>query len=168
MSAWILLPGRSSGQATVHCRGRKVLPSWVRVSKRRSVPGGVLVRRRPNRQVTLCGRHVCCYGGLIICSCVLRLLCWDLLVSGVFRLQQVRTWISRARIGRGLVRQVRGRQACSLRGFCYLHNLPRGKDQRSRQRLGKRLQHGQRQHHPGHFDRKSQDGSVSARDTGGI
>ena len=168
MPAWILLPGRSAGQATVQRRGRQILSSWIRFSKRRSVSGRVLVRRRSKRQDSLCRRQVCCLGGLSICRSVLRLHDRYLLVRWVFRLYQVRPWDSRFCIGRGRVRQVRSRQVCSVSWFCFLHELPHGKDQRSRQRLGKRLQHGQRQHHPGHFDRKSQDGSVSARDSGGL
>ena len=107
VSAWVLLPGRSAGQATVRRRGRKILSSWIRVSKRRSVPGRVLVRRRSKGQDSLRRRHVCCYGGLDICVSVLRLHSRDLFVRGSFGLYQVRPWICGVRIERSLVRQVR-------------------------------------------------------------
>ena len=128
LPSWVLLSGRNSGQATVQRRGRKILSAWVRVSKRRRVPGRVLVRRRSKIRDSLCRRHVCCYGGLRICRSVLRLHSRDLLIRRSFGLYQVRPWICGVRIGRGLLRQVRARQVCSVRRFCFLQKLPPGKD----------------------------------------
>jgi hypothetical protein len=146
LPAWVLLSWWCPRQADVCRQWGMVLPSSNQVSQRHQLPRWILLHRRGKRQDGLCRRHVFSRR-LNICRSVLRLHAWYLLARWLFGLYQVRPWNSGFCIGRGLLRQVRTWQVCSVHGLCFLHKLPPGIDQRTRQQIGNGVQ--SRQHFAG-------------------